>query len=135
MLRRRAALLPVLALLALVPACGGDDEEDDPEAQVRETLVVYTQAIAAKDYQRLCDELFASALVEQVQSQLPCEVALQRSDLDQARSPKIEVQSVTVQGNSATAKVRASAANQPASQDTVRLVKEQGRWKIVALAS
>ena len=46
------------------------------------------------------------------------------------QAPKIEVRQVTITGNRASAKVHTTAANQPASDDTVALVKEGGDWKI-----
>ena len=125
-------LLPPLAaaLIAATAACGTDEE-----AEVRDTLDAFAQATAQKDYQRLCDDVFATSLVEQVTKVLPCEAALRNSDLASAKAPKLDVQSVTVDGESATAKVRSSAVNQKPSEDTVRLVKEDGEWRVVALAS
>jgi hypothetical protein len=40
---------------------------------------------------------------------------------------------VTIKGDRASAKVHSTAANQPASDDTVALVREGGDWKIGAL--
>jgi len=120
----------VLALLAL-PACGRESEE----SAVRDTLQTFADATARKDYQRLCDDLFSERLVEEVNRTLPCEVALRRSDLDAARNPKIEVRSVKVDGDRASARVRSTAANQPPSEDTVQLVREGDGWRIAALAS
>jgi hypothetical protein len=124
------ALVAVLALAAPLTACGGSDEDD-----VRETLEAFAQATARKDYQRLCDELFSSKLVEEVRQTVPCEVALQNSSLDDARNPKLTVRSVKVDGDRATAEVATTAANQRPSQDTVQLVRENGEWRIQALAS
>jgi hypothetical protein len=128
--RTAATLVAALALAAPLSACGRSEERD-----VRDTLDAFAEATAKKDYQRLCDELFSSRLVEEVRQTVPCEVALRNSSLDEARNPKLTVRSVKVDGDSATAEVATSAANQRPSQDTVRLVKEDGEWRIQALAS
>jgi hypothetical protein len=128
------ARLPVVALLLcalLLSACGRQGDE----SAVRDTLETFAEATSRKDYQRLCDELFSEKLVAEVNKTLPCEVALRRSDLDAARNPRIEVRSVKVDGDRAQARVRSSAANQPASEDTVQLVREDERWRIAALSS
>ena len=129
---RPPAVLVVLALLAVpLTACGRESDEE----RVRETLESFADATARKDYQRLCDDLFSEKLVEEVRQTVPCEVALKNSSLEEARNPKLEVRSVKIDGDTATAVVRTTAANQPASQDTVRLVRERKQWRIAALAS
>ena len=127
----RALTAAVLACAVALGACGRESGEEE----VRETLQSFADATARKDYQRLCDELFSKELVEEVDRQYPCELALKNSSLGDARSPKLEVRSVKLDGDTATARVRTSAANQPASEDTVRLVREGDRWRIAALAS
>ena len=128
--RPLATLAAALTLAAPLAACG-----EDPEQDVRNTLDAFAEATAKKDYQRLCDELFSTKLVQEVRQTVPCEVALRNSSLDDARSPKLTVGRVKIDGDQATAEVSTSAANQPASKDTVRLVKEDGEWRIQALAS
>ena len=127
----RAATATLLACAAALGACGRASGEEE----VRATLQSFADATARKDYQRLCDELFSKELVEEVDRQYPCELALKNSSLGDARSPKLEVRSVKLDGDTATAQVRTSAANQPASEDTVRLVREGDSWRIAALAS
>ena len=113
-----------------VAACGRSDER-----AVRDTLDAFAEATARKDYQRLCDDLFSETLVEEVRRTVPCEVALRNSSLDEARNPKLQVRRVRVDGDEASALVATSASNQPASEDTVRLVKEGDDWRILSLAS
>ncbi len=120
-----------LAVCLALAACGRRDDE----GEVRETLTAFAEATARKDYQRLCDELFSEKLVAEVRRTVPCEVALRNSSLGDARSPKLEVRTVKVDGDTASAIVRSSAANQPPSEDTVRLVREGQGWRIAALAS
>jgi hypothetical protein len=127
----RPLALILLACVLSLTACSRDSDE----REVRDTLRAFGDATARKDYQRLCDELFSEKLVEEVRQTVPCEVALKNSSLDEARAPKLEVRSVKLDGDTATAVVRTSAANQPPSQDTVRLVRERERWRIAALAS
>ena len=119
-----------LALTVAVAACGAD-----PEADVRKTLDSFATATAKKDYQSLCERIFSQKLVEQVRQTLPCEVALQRSSLNDAKSPRLEIRRVKVSGDTASAVVNSSAANQKPSEDTVLLVKEHGDWRIQALSS
>jgi hypothetical protein len=120
----------VLCLLVVAAGCGQSEER-----AVRRTLDDFAQATARKDYQRLCDDLFAQRLVEEVRRTVPCEVALRNSSLNDARNPKLTVRRITVDGNRATAVVATSAANQRPSEDTVELVKEREQWRILALAS
>ena len=124
---RAITLVFVIALLA---GCGRS-----PERDVRDTLNAFRDATAKKDYQRLCDEIFSAKLVEQVRQQIPCELALKNSSLGDAKDPKLEIKSIKVDGNTASAVVTTSAANQKPSEDTVRLVKEGEDWRIQALSS
>ena len=126
---RAATICLLLAALGLA-ACGRSAERD-----VRDTLDAFAESVSKKDYQRLCDEVFAERLVEEVERSLPCEVALSRSDLGDARTPKLEIRRIRVDGDQASALVATSAANQPPSEDTVRLVREGDEWRILALAS
>jgi hypothetical protein len=128
--RALSALATVIVLAFPLAACGRSDERE-----VRDTLEAFAEATAKKDYQRLCDDLFAEQLIEQVRRQVPCELALKNSSLGDARSPKLVIRRITVDGDKASADVTTSAANQPASQDTVSLVREGDEWRIVALAS
>ena len=123
-----AALLVAVALA--VAGCGADDEAD-----VRETLDRYVAAIQSKDYQTICDDIFSERLIEKLRGvNLPCETALQRGFTEVER-PTITVRSVKIDGDNASAVARSDAANQEPSEDTIRLSKEDGKWKIVALSS
>ena len=123
-------LAAVLAAAALLSACGEDDE-----SAVRETLERYAKAVESKDYQTICDELLAQDLLENLRRvQAPCETAIQGGLRDVDR-PTITIRSVKVDGDTASAVARSDAANQEPSDDTIRLVKEDGAWKVVALSS
>src|SRR4051812_11573790 len=127
----RSRLLVLALTLGIgLAACGRENQED----QVRATLDRFAKATAAKDFQTLCDDLFAAKLVDQVNQALPCELALKNSSLGDAQKPALRVLSVKVDGDKATARVRSSAANQPPSEDTVGLIREDGQWRIISLS-
>ncbi len=126
---RSVTVLAIAAAVAL-SGCGRSDER-----KVADTLDAFATAVAAKDYQRLCDDLFAPELIESLRGvNLPCEVAL-KTGFEDTQKPRIEVKSVKVDGDRAQARVRSTAANQPPSEDTVELVKVDGKWRVASLAS
>ena len=123
------AIVLAIAVALLGAACGRS-----PERDVRDTLNAFADATAKKDYQTLCDDLFAEELVARLRRlNLPCELAL-RTGLEDVQRPSLEVRSVRVDGERASARVHTSAANQPPSDDEVRLVKQGDEWRIASLA-
>ncbi len=126
----RLVVWGVLAVLIVVVALqlrGGRDDEQ----LVRDALARFEEASVRKDYQTLCDELFASSYVRQTASSgLPCEVAL-RTGLEDVRNPTLEVVSVEVNGDRAAARVRGTAAGQVPAEDVYTLVREDGSWRIL----
>jgi hypothetical protein len=128
---RLAAMLLCGALT--LAACGGASPKRSDADRVRDTLAAFGQASAKHDYRRVCGELLAKPVIDSVRrAGLSCESAM-KSALQGVQSPKLEVGEVTIKGNRASAKVHTTAANQPASDDTVALVREGGDWKIGAL--
>jgi putative lumazine-binding protein len=126
----RRLFVALLAGAALV-GCGSSGPTD--EQQVRETVDAFSKATAAKDYDKLCKQLLAPKLLEQVeQAGLPCEVALSKG-LGDVEDPKVTIGQITVNGNSATADIRTSAAGEQPSRDTLKLMKVGGRWRIASL--
>lgn len=124
------AVVAILAIVLLVRACGGDDE-----AEVRETVERFGQAVSDKDYQTLCDDLLANALVSDTRSAgQPCEVAL-RTGLGERKEPKLKIDSVKVEDDTALVETHSTAAGERPSRDTVRLIKEDGDWRISNLVN
>jgi hypothetical protein len=119
----------LLALCAVVSGCGGPSDSE----QVHETVAAFQQATASKDYQKICDQLLAPKVVQEVESAgLPCEVALEKG-LGDVKSPTLTIGKIAVDGDKATAEVRSAAAGQPPSRDTLQLVRVGDSWRIASL--
>lgn len=120
------AVVVVVAVLSLKPG-------PDANKQVREALDKYAKATREKDYQTLCDSLYATDLVERIRSAgLPCEVAL-RTGLEDRQNPRLLVLAVEVNGDQALAKARASATGEVPAVVTIRLVREGDDWRVASL--
>jgi hypothetical protein len=131
--RRLLAAAVAAATLAALAGCGSGPTAQE---QVRQTLDEFGRATAAKDYQALCDRVFAKKLVDKLtQVGLPCEVAMQRS-FENVKNPRLTIGRITVAKDekSAKAEVRTSASGQTPSQDTVELVPvgDDG-WRVSSL--
>jgi hypothetical protein len=117
-----------LAAVALAAGCGESDED-----RVREAVRSYGDAVAKKDYQRICDELIARELVQNLEEiGLPCEVALRRG-LGSVRRPKLEIRKVQVVKDRALVSVHSTAANQKPSDDMLEVRRQDGEWRVSGL--
>jgi hypothetical protein len=127
---RSIAICLAAAVAAAGWGCGRSDED-----QVRQTLHAFARAVAAKDSERLCNDLLAKELLNRLaQAGVPCDVALSRG-LAGASQPTLRVLKVDVRSDRlAYAVVRTGATNQQSSTDTFRVVKEGGRWRVGSLA-
>ena len=127
----RGSLVAIFLVGAGFSGCG-DSGPSDTE-QVHSVVEAFGQATAAKDYQRLCDDLLAPKLVDDVESAgLPCEAALKQG-LGSVSSPKLTIGQITVTGDSATADVLSSAQGEKPSRDTLQLVRVGESWRIASL--
>jgi hypothetical protein len=122
--------LAVLAAILTLAACG----KERPTQAVRKSVERFGEAVAAHDYQELCDDLLAGNLIATLEEHgVPCELAL-KTGFGDAKDPKLSIKTIAVNGDRALVGVHSTAANQPASDDTLSLVKEHGKWKVSKLA-
>lgn len=122
-------LIALLAVLALA-GCGGSDPM--PEEEVRETLRTFATSVEERDAEQLCGILDPELLEGLTGQGLPCAVAMERQFFTSVRSPKLEVGKVTVDGDTATAAVKTSAAGQPSADATLNLRRVEGSWRVSA---
>jgi hypothetical protein len=134
-LRGRALVFACIAIVVVLFVLGSAlRPEPDREDEVRETLERFAAATRDKDYQTLCDDLYAEDLVERSRAAgLPCEVAL-RTGLEDRQNPQLRVLSVEVDGDWATARVRSTAVGEVPSTDTVGLERDGDDWKVSSLS-
>ena len=126
---------PLVLVLAVCALAGCGDSGPTDEQQIRTALAEFERATAERDYQALCDRVLAPKLIETVrQIGLPCELALQKG-FEDVEDPRLTVGTVTVDEDEATAEVRSSAAGQSPSQDTVELVRVDGKWRVASLGA
>jgi putative lumazine-binding protein len=131
--RARIIAFAVIAVVVIVAVVVLKPGPNDDEA-VSKTLESYAAATRDKDYQTICDDLYAKDLVERVRAAgLPCEVAL-RTGLEDRQNPRLQVLGVEVNGDQALARVRSTAGGEVPSTDLVRLVKEDGEWRVASLS-
>jgi hypothetical protein len=126
----RRPIAAVLAVSGAFAGCGGGPSDTE---KVHDVVEAFGKASAAKDYQRLCDELLAPKLVSDVESAgLPCEAALKQG-LGSVSAPKLTIGEIKVSGDSATADVQSSARGEKPSRDTLQLVRVNDSWRIASL--
>jgi len=125
-----AAFLTACALALAAAGCGQSDFE-----QVETTMQDFATAVAEGDYTGLCDDILAGELVESVRSVgLDCPVAL-RLALEEVRAPRVEILDIDIEDDQALARVRTTAEGQEPSEDAVRLVKQDGDWRVASLSA
>jgi hypothetical protein len=136
---RRRIVVAALAAACVVAGCGADEEgvvDGGPGAdqQVRTAVAKFGIATRAKDYQEICGQLLADALVQKIEGVgLPCEAALQRG-LGDVKNPTLEINEVSISHGRALVSIHTTAQGQPPSDDALQLVLEGRDWKIASLA-
>ncbi len=129
----RVTIATFLAAGALALAAGGCGQSE-PE-QVEATMQGFATAIAEQDYTGLCDDILAADLVESVRSVgLDCPVALGLA-LEEVQAPSLEILDIEVVDDEALARVRTTAEGEEPSEDAVRLVKQDGDWRVASLSA
>jgi hypothetical protein len=126
----RAGIASLLAVVVLA-GCGGRSDG----GLVRDKIEQFATAMSGHDYQALCDQIFAPALVSRLGALgLPCEEQLRQS-LAPVRKPTVRIKRVVLKGKSASASVVSGAQGQPASADVIGLVKTKAGWRISSRSS
>ena len=113
---------------------GGDDEAKPASgapAQIAATVDRLERAVATRDYQTICGQLFTAQARKRAGG---AECARQLgSAAEGVRRPSIEIQAIDVKGNRATVKVRTRAQGQARVSDELRMRRQSGRWLVEAL--
>jgi hypothetical protein len=137
----RAVLLAIgLAGAGIAAAFLGGGQVKDPEPpppavseatdQVAATLAQFQRALAQGDFATICGNLFSVEAREAAGGdRCPSVLADTAGGL---RDPKVQIVSITHRGNTATAVVRARVGSAPPVTDTIRLVRQGGRYRIVS---
>jgi hypothetical protein len=132
--RRFALLLPLLVLAGCAPAGGGGVDTGrfkGAERDVAQTVSDLTDAARDKDGGRACSQLLSRALVSSLGP--GCAKAL-KEQFDDADAFKLDVRSITVEGDRATARVTSDFDGHKRAT-TLPLVRERGGWRIDRLSS
>ena len=126
-----ALLLPVLALSGCAPSGGqGVDTGrfQGDSKKVAQALDDLSSAARRKDGQRACAQLLSRRIVDALDKAGGCQKAMD-DQFGDADVFKLDVQSITVNGDRATARVK-SDFNGTKRVSTIPLVRETNSWRV-----
>ena len=133
---RRAGTVGLCGVVLAAAGCGGGDEDGPtPGGLAREASAVVERleaAIAARQFERICSDLL-SAEVRRQAGGGDCPAMLARTSVGLER-PRIEVKRIRIEGSTATVDVVTTAEGQARVPDTIRLVREEGAYRISSLS-
>src|SRR4051812_30362936 len=98
--------------------------------QVAATLMQFERALSDGDFATMCGSLYTTEAREAAGGDR-CPSVL-KEPAGGRRNPKVQIVSIPVRGNIATAVVGATVGGGPPVTDTIRLMKQGGRYKIVS---
>jgi hypothetical protein len=131
-----AGTAALCALVMGLASCGGGDDDDtDAGGLAREASAVIEQlerSIAAGEFERICTDLL-SAEVRRQAGGGDCPAMLERTSAGVKR-PRIEVKEIRIEGAMAAVDVVTVAEGQARVEDTIRLVREAGGYRISSLS-
>jgi hypothetical protein len=128
-----AAVAGVLVIVLVGVIREGDDGPPDVTGTPKEavdTVEAFRRALAVRDFATICDELYTveareAAGGDNCQSVLATETA-------KLRDPQIKIVGLTVTKDGAVVNVRASVRGEKAVQDTIRLARQKGKFRIAS---
>jgi hypothetical protein len=123
------------AALGLAGCGGGGGDGHDAGGLAREASAVIGEledAIAAGEFRRVCSDLL-SAEVRRQAGGGDCPAMLARTSAGIKR-PRIEIKKIQIEGAEAVVEVVTTARGQARVPDTIRLVREAGRYRISSLS-
>jgi hypothetical protein len=134
----RAVLAVPLVLAALAAGCGGSASSagdfEGEEKRVADVVEKLQSAGETGDAAEICNEVISSDLREQIQEAgSNCEQELDKAIKD-ADDFELEVEDVTISGDSATAKVRGRDRGEERVRD-FEFVREGRDWRATSLGS
>jgi outer membrane lipoprotein SlyB len=135
-MHRSALILAATAAFA-VAGCSSQGSSNDSSGKfsgdqrlVANTVEDFESAASKGDQDQICRDFLAKALVEQYAKHGgSCEAAVDGA-LKDTDSFDLTVESVTINGQQATARVKADRGKEPDQQRTLTLVKQGTGWRI-----
>ena len=120
----------------LAAGCGGSEKASPkpisgPPKEVADVVAQLQRATARRDFSAICDDILASAARRRAGGTDCARLLAERAG--SIRRPRILVQSIEVDGGRALVRVRTTAAGQAATTDVLRMVRENGRFRISSL--
>ena len=136
-MRRAFLAAPVVALLLSGCGAAADNQESkftegSDQAQIASLVDKLSTAGAARDADTICTEVLATTLVDELKAAGGNCVSEMDRAIKDASDYDLQVTSVKINGNNASAQVRQGKDGQTA---TFTFVKEGGAWKASALGS
>jgi hypothetical protein len=126
----------LVACGALLVACGTSAKQKQqarkPAQQVADAVAGLQHDLSTRNYRHLCEQVFSSQARQQAGG-VSCPTILARESTG-IRNPKIEIKRIQVNAQGAVAQVTTSATGQASVPETIQLVWENGRFRILALA-
>jgi hypothetical protein len=113
---------------------GGDDEAkpaSGPTAEIAATVDRLERAVAKKDYETICNQLFTPRARKRAGG-AECARQLGSAAKDVKR-PRIAIEAIVVEENKAVVSVRTTASGQASLKDKLQLRRQDGRWLVEAL--
>jgi hypothetical protein len=120
----------------LIAGCGGGsgDKPKPISGPAKDAAVVIQRlekATAKQDFATICNDLLATATRRHAGGDQCADVLGQRAR--GVRHPRIRIRSIEVAGNQAVVRVRTTATGQAPVNDVIRLVKENGEFRVLSL--
>jgi hypothetical protein len=135
---RRSLLALPLALAALTAGCGASGSTsadfEGQEKAVADQVEKIQSAGEARDAKQLCDDVLATSLRDAIAAAgSSCEVELDKAIRD-ADDFNLDVEDVTVTGDSAVAKVKTGSGDDAQTRD-FEFEKEGDAWRATSLGT
>ena len=135
-LRHPLFLTAVAGVLVVVLVSLVRDGDDGPAAvsgtpkEAVDLVEAFRKALTARDFATICDGLFTTEAREAAGGD-DCQSVLAQ-ETAKLRDPEVRITGLTVSKDGATVQVRAGVRGEPAVPDTIRLVREEGRFRIAS---
>jgi hypothetical protein len=134
-LMRAAGPAALCALAIALAGCSGDEDDEAAGGLAQEAADVVDQlerSIAEGDYEYICSNLL-SADVRRQAGGGDCPAQLERTSAG-VKKPRIQVSAIRIEGATAAVDVVTVAEGQARAEDTIRLVREAGGYRISSLS-